>query len=288
MTMKLKLKYDDQNDIPEAFRDLYEEKDGAWHLTGIEGIKTDRDVTAVKTALEKERTARRDLEGKLKKFERLADKDPEELLKALEEVEDLRAQLEDGAGKGRGGDQAAIDAAVKRATQQLQRELDKARTAEKAKATELEAARAEAADLGGRIKRSTIEGELTRAASTLKVRTEALADLLRYQDVFELGDDGEVRTRDNVGVPPGLPAGEWLGHMKSSRPHWWAESVGGNARGSDGKTGGGENPFGKGGNISKAMALMKADPAKAEALAKSAGYASAVAAAAALGRPAKG
>lgn len=291
--MKLKLKYEKQDEIPTGFEELYEEKDSSWLLVGIEGMKTQKDVDAVKGALDKERKARSEAEGKLKKFEKLSDKDPDDLLKAMEEVEDLRAQLEEagkGSGKSGGGkSDEEVDRAVRLKTSQLQRDLEKAQNALTAKQKELEAVQAQAGELSGRIKRSTVEGELSKAAAALKTRSEALPDVLLHRDVFELDEDGKtVRTRENVGVTPGLSPADWLADMKSTRPHWWPESVGGGANGGDGKRAGGDNPFAKGNaNVSKAMALAKADPAKALTLAKQAGYTSVEAAAVAMARPPK-
>jgi hypothetical protein len=276
--IKLKTQYENQDDIPEAFRDLYEEQGGKWNLVGIEGLKTQKDVDAVKGALDKERQLRRDAESKFKKFDRLGDRDIEQMLKDLDDVEDLRSQLEElqeGGGKGEEAITKRINAAVERREKQLQREIERRDKAIAEKHAELEAALQQKGELDGRIKRSTIEGEIARAASTLKVKTEALPDVLMYAHIFEVDDDGKsVRARDGFGATPGIDPASWLSDMKASRPHWWPESQGGGARGGSSGVGSG-NPFDKRApNITDAMRMAKQDPGKALALAKSAGWSS--------------
>lgn len=275
----LKLIYDNQDDIPEALREYYVERGGKWHLQA-EGLKTQADVDAVKKVADKERAARADLEKKLKRFEALGDRDPDELLKLADEVEDLRAQLEAGGGDKGGKDeeiQRRIDAAVAKATNPLKRELDRAKAdldKERAKVTEKDQ---QVEGLVGRMKRAHLEQQLTAAATAAKVRGEALPDILRYQDVFEVETDDAgnftgVRTRDNVGVTPGLAPDQWLADQQQSRPHWWPTSVGGGATGGTGGKGA-RNPFAKdSANLTEAGALLESDRAKAETLARAAGY----------------
>jgi hypothetical protein len=84
MPTKLKAVLDTLDGLPDAQKDLYEEaSDGKFHLLA-EGVE---DVGGMKSALEKERKARKDAE---KKLARLGDIDPEE-------VERLRAEAEDRA-----------------------------------------------------------------------------------------------------------------------------------------------------------------------------------------------
>ena len=35
----LKTIYDNEEDIPEGFKELYTEKNGKWELTGVQGVK---------------------------------------------------------------------------------------------------------------------------------------------------------------------------------------------------------------------------------------------------------
>jgi hypothetical protein len=43
--------------------------------------------------------------------------------------------------------------------------------------------------------------------------------------------DGNVITKDGVGVTPGVDVLTWLIEMQPKRPRWWPESVGGGATG---------------------------------------------------------
>ena len=280
--MKLKLQYDSETDIPEAHRELFEERDGKWHLTGVEGLKTDKDVAAVKAVADKERKRAKELEDKLKRFEKLGEKDPEELLKLEAEVIELRERVEelDDAGDGKKKPAGADEAKeLRKQLGKLTAELNQAKKDVETRTKERDEARTESQTLNGKIVRSTVESELTRAATGSKVRTEALADVLLHAGIFEVEEVEEngrtkqvVRTKDGVGVTPGLDVAAWLGEMKSSRPHWWPESTGAGGRGSGG-TVSGDNPFSKKApNLQKAGELARKDPAKALAMAKAEGY----------------
>lgn len=267
--MKLRAMYTDENEIPSGFRELYEEQDGKFVLRrdAIEGVKTQADLDRVNDTLKKERKARADAESKLKRFEALGDRDPDELLRTLDEVESLRTQVGAGDAKSEEAIQKRIAAEVAKATNPLQRELDKFKG-------EAETHRKRADELDGRIRRSTLEAELTKAATGLKVRGEALEDILRYQDLFEVADDGRVITKAELkGVSAGLDPQGWLSERRQDRPHWWPDSVGGGATGGSGGPNQSGNPFAKTSpNLTKASQLIQADRSKAEAYARAAGF----------------
>lgn len=271
--VKLKTKYESQDDIPEAFRELYEEKDGKFILVGVEGANDGDGHARLAKQRDVERNRANAAELKLKRFEALADRDPADLLKAIEDVDDLRQQLDAAStgkdGKGEDAIRFRIETAVNREKAKLQRELDKALKA-------IEEQKALTSTLDGRIRASTIQGALTKIAVDLKVKPEAVGDVLLHQSLFELDEDGKgVRTRDGVGVTPGIDPATWLADRKTDKPHWWPESVGGGAIGGRGGSGPPENPFAKGSfNLTKAGRLMQTDMAKATAYAKAAGFAS--------------
>lgn len=86
MPTKLKAVLDTLDGLPEAQKDLYDEgEDGKFHLLA-EGVE---DVGGLKSALDKERKARKDAEAKLKK---VGDFDPDE-------YERLKAESEERAEK---------------------------------------------------------------------------------------------------------------------------------------------------------------------------------------------
>ena len=104
--MKLKLSYDKEDDVPEAFKELYTEKDGKFLLTGVEGLRTDTDVGKLQDALKKERAAHDKTKQTLKAFEGI---DAEKIRGDLDELEELRAVKEAGGNKP---DAAKIDRAT--------------------------------------------------------------------------------------------------------------------------------------------------------------------------------
>lgn len=84
--MGLKLTLDSLDGLDEGVRGLYTEKDGKFRLD-VEGVE---DVTGLKSALEKERSARRDLEKRMKTA--LSEDD-------LEEYARLKAEADKGKDK---------------------------------------------------------------------------------------------------------------------------------------------------------------------------------------------
>jgi hypothetical protein len=116
--MKLRAVYTDENEIPTGFRELYEEQDGKFVLKrdAIEGVKAQADLDRVNDTLKKERKARADAEAKLKRFEALGDRDPDELLRAADEVESLRAQVGSGDAKSEEAIQKRIAGEVAKET----------------------------------------------------------------------------------------------------------------------------------------------------------------------------
>jgi len=84
--MKLKSKVEDINEIPEKFRELYTEHDGAYWLDA-EGIE---DTSGLKKALEAERRNAKEASKKLKEYsEKYSDLDPESAREAMKKVQEL-------------------------------------------------------------------------------------------------------------------------------------------------------------------------------------------------------
>lgn len=90
MSLKLKVTKDEYAALAEGIRGLYEEKDDAFVL-GVDGIE---DTAGLKSALEKERKAARDLERLAKQYQGLG-KSPEEIAELVRAQEDAeKAKLE--------------------------------------------------------------------------------------------------------------------------------------------------------------------------------------------------
>lgn len=87
---ELDLVVDDINAVPEAIRNLYSEDGGKFRLN-VKGVEP---VDGLKSALEKERKAARELEKKVKRWESLGKSDEEiaDLLKKAEDAEQSEAE----------------------------------------------------------------------------------------------------------------------------------------------------------------------------------------------------
>jgi hypothetical protein len=259
--MKLKKVYDTEADIPADVLSFYEERDGKWHLTlEIEGSANQDDVTRLNGALTKERNDHKATKDKLRAFDGL---DPQETRDRLDKLTDIEANP---------------DATVEqRVTSEVERRL-KAKTAplerQIAQANEAKAAaERERDETRGTLRGRTISDEVRAAASKAKIIDSAVDDVLMYgTSVFEVGEDGQVVTKDGVGVTPGLKPEAWLSDMKERRPHWWPASQGAGSLGGRGGSAGGDNPFtAEAWNVTEQGKIAAADLAKAERLAKLAG-----------------
>ena len=269
--MALKALYENQKDIPEAFAELFTEKNGKWELTEIEGIKTSADTDRLSVSLTKERAEHKKTKDKLSAFGEL---DPTQAQKDSDEITELKTKLETAeaaAGDGK-PDEAVIDklveARVATVIRPLQRDLDKANKLNEDQGNAITAF--ELKDTN-----RTITDHVRKAAGESKLIGTAMEDALMLAErVFEVNEEGIVLTRDNVGVTPGIDATVWFTEMQDKRPHWWPSSQGGGAGGGGGggAGGGADNPFSfKGWNMTKQGEALTADPERAARLAQSAG-----------------
>lgn len=264
--MKLKAIYKSEDEIPEEFRALYEERDGQWELTGVEGVRTDADVLRLQAALKKERELHKAAKLRLTAF---GDRTPEQ----IEELEDQITELQ-AAGGGAANDEAIeqrIAARVARERKDLDKQLKEARD-------EAERLRAAHIELSARDFRRSLRDELaatTAGDKGVPIVPEALADAeLLAERLFERNEDGKFVTRDGVGVEPGQTVREWLADIVASnrRPHWVRGSQGAGATGGGSKSSGPvNNPFAdKTWNATEASILVSKNPQLAIKLAKAA------------------
>lgn len=257
----LKAKYATLEDIPENYRDLFEERGGEWILVKIEGLRSEADVTRVQRSLDQEKTSHRTTKDKLSKFDNL---DPDEVHDKLQQNEELRAQLD---ASGDSTDTAKLDKVVEtkveRATKPLQRALDAAKqnvldlTASNSELTQKESTR-------------LITDNVREACLKAKIRPEAIEDILVLAPhIFERADDGAILVKGEADTVT-----NYLEDMREKRPHWWPTSVGGDAGDTGGKGKGfGINPFtAVNWNVTAQAALVKDKGLPyAEKLAKAAG-----------------
>jgi hypothetical protein len=241
---KIKLSYKTREELPAGFEELYDEKDGVFHLTGVEGMKSQADIDRQQASLVAARADHKVTKDKLAAITAaLGDLKPEDVVTKLDLVDELQAQVD--AGKGKGSDEAIdriVETRVKRALAPVERERDTL----KAQVTTLTGERD---GLTGTLKKGRIEDSLRKVANEMKVIGPAVEDvLLAGGNAFELDEANRVVTRDGLdGVVPGLTPDAWLKDMQEKRPHWWALSNGGGAGGNNKMPGGGPNPWSAGG-----------------------------------------
>lgn len=265
--MKLKLRYKNKEDIPEGFDTLYTEQGGEWVLTGVEGMKTEADITRLQNALQKERSDHKALKDRLSHLGG-EDVNMEEVLAKLDEFDELKAKVEAGGGKlDENKINELVEAQVKRRMAPVERERDQL----KSKLGETEA---QVGQLKGSLNRTTIETRLRELAVGEKVVGSALEDVLFIgSNIFEVAEDGEIVTKAGVrNVPEGITPDVWLSDMRDKRSHWWPTSQGGGAGGNKGGGGQGVNPWAADHwDIDAQGQMLRADRAKAERMAAAAG-----------------
>lgn len=222
--MALKQAFASQSEVPEAFREHYAEKDGKWILQT--DPPTD-DVTGLKTALDKERTARRDVEKQLTdtkvRFEGI---DPDDVVKLKERVKGLDdADVYDKQG---------IEALVTKRTQTLKDDHARVVTAKERELIQLKDTNT---SLDRRWRQDRIKTALLDAAARAGVAKQALPDAVqRGMAVFvDLDEHGTVIARNGEDVRYGkdgvnpLSPDEWVLSLKPEAPHLWPPSSGGGA-----------------------------------------------------------
>jgi hypothetical protein len=177
--MALKFAVDSLDDVSEAHRDLYTEKDGKFVLS-VDGLE---DNSGLKKALETERETRKKYEKQIKSWERTG-KTPDEIAELLASAEEAERQKHEKEGN--------FDALLK----QHQGKWDKERSD---LAAELEAAKASER---GAIVNTSLMAALTKAGAT-----EEGIDLLpdRLSSRIKFDRDGDKRVINIVaadGVTP--------------------------------------------------------------------------------------
>lgn len=261
----LELEYDTLDSVPEAFRGLFEEKEGKAVLTKINGLKTQKDINALNEALRKERTDHKAAKDALTPWSSLG-KTREEIQAQLDRISELEE-----AAKGK-LDEPAIQKLVEGRLGQKTAPLERAL---KERDDALAAATRERDEARQVIARRDLSDAVRGVATEMKVLATAIPDVeLFAQTVLERQEDGGFITKSGIpGVTPGLDPKALLKDLQKTRPHWWPPSEGGGAGGGGGRDG--DNPWtASNWNISKQGEYIKSNGiAAAQALAKQAGSA---------------
>lgn len=230
--MALKAIHDKQDEIEEVYRELYTERDGKWELTGISGIKTQADVDRVQEGARKEREDHKETKVKLAAFDGL---EAEDVHKKLDRIGELEAAAADKIDEGKLEEMAEARAKTRLAP--VERENTRLKK-------ENEALQGDNEGLKGESSTRRIHDEVRKHAKG--VIPEAMEDVLMNADrVFFVSEEGQILTKDNVGVTPGVTADIYFQEMQPKRPHWWPVSEGGGSKGSGNAGGIPDNPWSK-------------------------------------------
>lgn len=225
--MTIKATYGNLDEVPEPFRELFEERGGAYHLTKIEGIKTEADVARVSRALDAERQAHAAIKGTFTSF--LGDRKIEDVQAMLDRIPELETLANSKVDPTKLEELA--EARIRTKLTPLERQI-----------AQLSAANAEKDGIINAFttkeKTRSIHDAVRSAATAAKVIPSAQEDvLLLAERLFEVNSDGTVTTKD------GLDPSVWLTDMVAKRPHWWPASQGGGAGGSGAGGGFANNPW---------------------------------------------
>ncbi len=221
--------------IPEGQRGWYVEKEGKFHLdpTKVEF----EDVGGLKSALEKERTAKATAEAARKalaaQYEGIDPVKYREIMSHFESTEETELLK-----KGKEG----IDAIISKRTEKLRQEYEK-------KFNDAEAGRSGALEVATKFMERVLDNHVRAVAMEAGVHPSAIDDvLIRARGIFDVDDEGEpvqlgedeqpVMGKD--GKTPFSPK-EWLEGMKEKAPHWFPADASGGGAGGKGKGAGGAN-----------------------------------------------
>lgn len=222
--------YLDRDEIPEAYRPLYAERDGRYRLA-IPGIKTDEEVRALDTALRRERQNVQTAAEKAREAE-------EQARQAREDLDRLRRRGhadepdDDDQPRRRRGSNGRDDHDLERAWQKrYDEDLGKANR----RLEEAEAQRKELADtvasFVARERQRTVDDAIRRVMRAEKVIAKDDDVLAIARQLFTLDEDGMVIARDEAGPIPNLTPEKWLNEQRIERPYWWHRIAGGGANG---------------------------------------------------------
>lgn len=226
------------DDLPESIpiADLYEETDDGFRFAGVKGYKPEDDFNRVKGALDKERADHRSAKNRWKA---LGDREPDDVLSALDEVEELRERLEAAGGEP---DEQKIEALV-------EKRLGRILSPKEREIAQLKASLEDANLSGSEARNALNELAIGTKVNDLALKSchpDAIADVkMAAKFMLERNEEGEIVTKDGIGdIAPNMPVDMWLTEMLEKRPLWNKSSGGGSGGRGGGSTGGVQkNPF---------------------------------------------
>jgi Skp family chaperone for outer membrane proteins len=285
--MALKGEYDSVDQVPEGVREHYTENNGKYVFAGVEGWVSPTEKKKLTDEAATYRIKLRETNGTLENFKKLRNHEgnpfekAEDLQAILDEYPTLKAAAEAGGGKSKEAVAAQVEIEKKRLEQGFLRQANELNG-------KVTAAEQRIATYENRERQQAVRDVVVKAIGESKIgklNPDAIEDVLlyaeRHMEVDEDRDEHgnlvikEVRTKDGVGVTPGLGAAAWLAEMQAKKGHWYMPSDGGgsNAGGRGGSNGGAGNPWSKDGwNVTAQGAYYREHGAtKAEQMARAAG-----------------
>lgn len=187
MVDELNARVETIEDVPENYRGLYREDESGGFVPNIKGVGDFELVNTgnLKSALQKERKSRSDLEGQLKSFERFDGLDPDEARTAIEKMKDFDAKNIDM--------DAEVQRKLKAQADQLISEHEKALGSETEKSQRY----------FGKLQKVLVDNEAIKAINELEGDVELLLPHVRSR-VKVIENDGDLMSQ--VVTPTGEPA----------------------------------------------------------------------------------
>lgn len=266
----LKAVYDNQDDVPQQYAELFEERGGKYCFKRIEGLATQADVERLSRAVKQER----DAHGATKQALLLVcgDQKPEEVRSILDRVPELEASAKAGAKPDDKKIEDIVHARVQQRVAPLEREVNnlKQQVAERDQKLQVFAHEKAVRTIHDGVRAVVRGGPEGKGPKIVDSAEEEI--LLFAERHFEITDDGRLQTREGANVPAGLDAAGWFNEMANKKPHWFGPTQGSGALGGKGFGSFANNPFThENWNMTEQGRLVSTDRAKAEQMAKAAG-----------------
>jgi hypothetical protein len=234
------------DEVPEALREFYQEKDGKF-VFQADDIRDHPDALGLKSALDKEKEERRKAKKAADELKQQLEElgaDPEEIKKILAE----HAKSKDKKLL----DEGKVDELIEQRTKKMRDEYEK----------KLQELTGERDTTLGRLSEVLIDKSLMEAATRGKVRETAIEDVLaRGKRIWKLKDgqpipmNGEEVIYGKDSKPISMT--DWIGELQNTAPHLFEGSSGGGAGGSGGGGGGGGVKYVSRAEASKHLAAIE-------------------------------
>lgn len=224
--MSLKAVLSSLDGLDDSVKSLYEEKDGKYYLN-LEGIEDHPSTSALKNALDGERSKRREAtsakEELAKKFEGL---DPEKAKEALAKIE----QLEEDELKSKGNIDELVESKVGKLKDTYQKELE-------AKDNKIAQLENDLVQSNTRLKEHIVFSQIRDVAAQKDILPTAIDDVInRARPLWRLGDNNEpvyVEDEDTgprIGKNGNYTIDEWFTDLQDAAPHMFKGNEGTGAK----------------------------------------------------------